>query len=409
MFNNFILLFEKAYAPAFNLTMTVAAARIYGAEVVGNLALVFAFSALGQYLTSRGTDQNIHVVYASSPAEQLGLAAFVEVRKRLIRLLVSVLGLASLYVLSSVFLNETAALFFGLLGATLGATSACAMPNEIRLIVTRDFRALVTLKYVSGCLAISIGLLLMPYSTSGTMVIIGTLLSEKIIYLVLTQTTPKREYHLLAQGVSLAKTIPIINIHVLISAAAIFGYNRLDQVYIYGAFSSHDLGVYFATVKLFEVANLLIMAAITAQLHVLADSRRDPSTVASIERRLLALSCCLVLVIAITSPLILRLVFDIKPESYSYVYILAAGTLFGVIGAIKGPWVAKNNRFHFNTYFTIAGSIVAIGILTLYKPDTLAMVAVTMALGQLVVNVMCPLILKDERDYLISLVAWNKK
>lgn len=409
MFNNFILLFEKAYAPAFNLTMTVAAARIYGAEVVGNLALVFAFSALGQYLTSRGTDQNIHVVYASSPTEQLGLAAFVEVRKRLIRLLVSVLGLASLYVLSSVFLNETAALFFGLLGATLGATSACAMPNEIRLIVTRDFRTLVTLKYVSGCLAISIGLLLMPYSTSGTMVIIGTLLIEKIIYLVLTQTTSKREYHLLAQGASVAKTIPMINIHVLISAAAIFGYNRLDQVYIYGAFSSHDLGVYFATVKLFEVANLLIMAAITGQLHVLADSRRDPSTVASIERGLLALSCCLVVVIAITSPLILRLVFDIKPESYSYVYILAAGTLFGVIGAIKGPWVAKNNRFHFNTYFTIAGSIVAIGILTLYKPDTLAMVAVTMALGQLVVNVMCPLILKDERDYLISLVTWNKK
>lgn len=409
MFNNFILLFEKAYAPAFNLTMTVAAARIYGAEVVGNLALVFAFSALGQYLTSRGTDQNIQVVYASSPTEQLGLAAFAEVRKRLIRLLVSVLGLASLYVLSSVFLNETAALFFGLLGAILGATSACAMPNEIRLIVTRDFRSLVTLKYVSGCLAISIGLLLMPYSTSGTMVIIGTLLLEKIIYLVLTQTTSKREYYLLAQGASAAKTIPTINIHVLISAAAIFGYNRLDQVYIYGAFSSHDLGVYFATVKLFEVANLLIMAAITAQLHVLADSRRDPSTVASIERRMLALSGSLVAVIAITAPLILRLVFDIKPESYSYVYILATGTLFGVIGAIKGPWVAKNNRFHFNTYFTIAGSIVAIGLLTLYKPDTLAMVAVTMALGQLVVNVMCPLILKDERNYLISLVTWNKK
>jgi O-antigen/teichoic acid export membrane protein len=409
MFNNFILLFEKAYAPAFNLTMTVAAARFYGAEVVGNLALVFAFSALGQYLTSRGTDQNIHVVYASRPTEQLGTAAFAEVRKRLMRLLVSVLGLASIYVLSSVFLSENAVLFFGLLGATLGATSACAVPNEIRLIVTRDFRSLVTLKYLSGCLAISIGLLLMPYSTSGTMVIIGTLLLEKIIYLVLTQTTSIREYRHLAQGASAAKTIPMINIHVLISAAAIFGYNRLDQVYIYGVFSSQDLGVYFATVKLFEVANLFIMAAITGQLHVMADSRREPSIVAYIERRLLALSCSLVAVIAITAPLILRLVFDIEPESYSYVYILAAGTLFGVIGAIKGPWVAKNNRFHINTYFTIAGSIVAIGLLTLYKPDTLAMVAVTMAFGQLVVNVMCPLMLKDERDYLFSLVTWNKK
>jgi O-antigen/teichoic acid export membrane protein len=409
IFNNFILLFEKAYTPAFNLTMTVAAARIYGPEVVGNLALVFAFSALGQYLTSRGTDQNIHVIYASSPTEQLGLAAFTEVRKRLMRLFASVLALAVLYFLTSVYLNENKALFFGLLGATLGATSACVMPNEIRLIVTRDFRSLVTLKYVGGCLAISIGLLLMPYSNSGTIVMVGTLLLEKIIYLVLTLTTSRKVSHLVAGETTEAKKIPMINIHVLISAAAIFGYNRLDQVYIYGAFSSEDLGVYFATVKLFEITNLIIMAAITAKLHIMADIRQDSSSVLVIEKRLLVLSCSLVAVIAISAPLILSLVFDIEPESYSYVYILAAGTLFGVIGAIKGPWVAKNNRFHINTYFTIAGSIVAIGLLILYEPDTLAMVAVAMAFGQLVVNVLCPLMLKDERDYLTSLVTWYKK
>lgn len=409
MLNNFLPLFEKAYTPAFNLTVTIAAARIYGAEVVGDLALVFAFSALGQFITSRGTDQNIHVVYASSPPEQLGLAAFVEVRKRLMRLWVSSLWLTSLYLFSSVFLNGASAFFFGLLGAALGATSACVMPNEIRLIVTQCFRSLVRLKYVSGCIAISIGLLLMPYSTSGTMVMIGILLLEKVIYLVLTLTTLKRESRFLAQGALVAKTIPIINIHILISSVAIFGYNRLDQVYIYGAFSSQDLGIYFATVKLFEVANLLIMAAITAQLHVMADNRRDPSTVASVERALFVLSCSLVAVIAIMAPLILRFVFDIEPESYTYVYILAAGTLFGVIGSIKGPWVAKNNRFHINTYFTIAGSVVAIGLLTLFKPNTLAMVAVAMAFGQLVVNVIGPLMLKDERDYLISLVTWYKK
>jgi O-antigen/teichoic acid export membrane protein len=408
MLNKFILLFEKAYSPAFNLAMTVAAARIYGAEAVGNLALVFAFSALGQYLTSRGTDQNIHVAYASCPTEQLAPAAVAEVRKRLMRLLVSVLGLVSFYVLLSVHIDENAALFFGLLGATLGATSACAMPNEIRLIVTRDFRLLVALKYLSGLFAIAIGLVLMHYSTAGTTVLIGILILEKILYLIFTITTSRVPRHL-AQEALVAKTIPRINVQILITAAAVFGYNRLDQVYVYGAFSSQELGVYFSTVKLFEVANLLIMAAITAQLHIMADRRRDSSMVESIERRLLALSCILVAVIAITAPLILRLVFNIKPESYFYVYILAAGTLFGVIGAIKGPWVAKNNRFHFNTYFTFAGSIIAIGVLTLYKPNSLAGVAATMALAQLVANILCPLMLKDEREYLISLVNWYKK
>lgn len=409
MLNNFILLFEKAYAPAFNLTLTIAAARIYGAEVVGDLALVFAFSALGQFLTSRGTDQNIHVIYASRPAEQLDLAAFAEVRKRLTRLLFSIMWLTSVYLFSSVFLNEITVLFFGLLGAALGATSACAMPNEIRLIVTRDFRSLVALKYISGFLAVFIGMLLIFYSTSGTRVIIGILLLEKIIYLVLTLMTSRKVSRIHARESSMAKTIPTINVYVLVSAMAIFGYNRLDQVYIYEAFSSQDLGVYFATVKLFELVNLLVFAAITSQLHIMADSRRDPSAVVSIERGLLALSCSLVAIIAITAPLILRLVFDIESESYSYIFIMASGTLFGMIGTIKGSWVAKNNRFHINTYFTIAGSIVTIGILTLCKPDSLAMVAAATAFGQFVVNILCPLTLKDERDYLISLVTWCKK
>ena len=409
MFNNFILLVDKAYAPAFNLIMTVAAARVYGAETVGNLALVFAFAALGQYLTSRGTDQNIHVVYASSPPEQLGQAAFAEVRKRLGRLLISIAGLISLYVLLSIFLQDTGALFFGLLGAVIGGTAACAMPNEIRLIIMREFRTLVRLKYLSGFLSISIGLLLMPFFTSGAMVIIGTLLLEKLIYLTLTLTISKRESASLERRSSLAKSIPKINVHVLISAAAIFGYTRLDQIYIYGALSIQDLGLYFATVKLFEVANLLIMAVITAQLHVMADSRLEPSSVLSIERRLFAFSCIVVAVIASAAPLLLSSVFGIEPESHSYIYILASGTIFGAIGAIKGPWVAKNNRFHINSYFTIAGSVVAIGLLALCEPVTLAMVAVAMAFGQLVVNVLCPLILKDERDYLISLTTWNKK
>lgn len=408
MLNKFILLLEKAYAPALNLAMAIVAARVYGAETVGNLALVFAFSALGQYLTSRGTDQNIQVAYASCQTEHLAHVAVAEVQKRLMRLLIAVLGLVFFYGFLSVLLKENAAFSFGLLGTTLGAMSACAMPNEIRLIVTRDFRLLVTLKYGSGCLAILIGLLLMSHAPTGETALIGTLFIEKIIYLILTIATSKISKGLVRSSPE-SKKIPNVNFHVLISAAAIFGYNRLDQVYIYGAFSSQELGIYFSTIKLFEVSNLFIMAAITSQLHIMADDRRDSTTVSIIERRLLAASCVLVVFIAIIAPLVLNVVFNINPESYAYIYILAAGTLFGVIGAIKGPWVAKNNRFSFNTYFTMAGSIVAIGILVFYKPGTLESVAVTMALGQLIVNILCPLILKTEREYLISLTKWNKK
>ena len=403
-----MLLLEKAYAPALNLAMAILAARVYGAETVGNLALVFAFSALGQYLTSRGTDQNIQVAYASSQTVHLAHLAVAEVKKRLMRLLVALLGLVFFYGFLCALLKANAAISFGLLGATLGAMSACAMPNEIRLVVTRDFKLLVTLKYASGSLAMLIGLLLISHAPSGEVALIGTLFIEKIIYLILTIMTSKISEGL-AWGAPESKKIPKINIHVLISAAAIFGYNRLDQVYIYGAFSSQELGVYFSTIKLFEVSNLFIMTAITSQLHIMADARRDSTTVSIIERRLLAASCVLVAFIATIAPLVLNIVFNINPESYAYIYILAAGNLFGVIGAIKGPWVAKNNRFHFNTYFTMAGSIVAIGVLIFYKPGTLESVAVTMALGQLIVNILCPLILKTEREYLLSLTKWNKK
>jgi O-antigen/teichoic acid export membrane protein len=408
MVNKFILLLEKAYSPAFNMLITVAAARIYGAEVVGNLALILAFSALGQYLSSRGTDQNMQVAFASCPIENLTEATVAEVRKRLMRLFFSVPAIAVLYSSSSLILIDTAALFFGLFGAALGAMSACATPNEVRLTVIQNFRLLVTLKYASGTLAVLLGLLILSHYPPGTMVLIATLIIERAIYLVLTIVTSILPPHVTHVSLK-THDIPRINIHVLISAVAIFGYNRLDQVYIYGVFSSQELGVYFSTLKLFEVANLLIMAAISGQLHIMADLRRESFIAALIEKRLLALSCIFIGLIAIITPQILSFVFDIRQESYAYIYMLAAGTLFGTIGAIKGPWVAKNNRFHFNTYFTIAGSIVAILFFTFCEPANLLSVAIANALGQFTVNVLCPLMLKSEREYLLSLIAWRKK
>lgn len=408
MFKRIILIFEKAYSPAFNMAMTVAAARIYGAETLGDLALVFAFSALGQYLTSRGTDQNAQVLYASSQCEQRRLAAASEIKRRLKRLLVSVLGLFFVYAAFPFQLEKPETLSFGLLGVCLGATTACAIPNEIRLIVDQNFSALVALKYVGGCLSILIGFVFHHYFKSGVTVLIGVLVVERLIYLILTIVTSK--VFRLASGRSFEISgVPRFNIPVLISAVAIFGYNRLDQVYIYEVFSSRELGGYFATAKLFEVANLLIMAAIASKLHIMADTRRDASVVVAIERELLAFGAGLVGIIAITAPLILRFIFHIELKNYMYIYILALGTLFGIIGAIKGPWVAKSNRFKFNSYFTIAGSVVAIANLFIANPKSLAMVAVSMAFGQLVVNIICPLILKEERDYLLSLVAWNNK
>lgn len=408
MFNNLILLFEKGYTPAFNLAITIVVARTYGVEALGNLALVFAFSGLGQYLTSRGTDQNILVSYASCQSKQLNPVTLSEVNKRLMILLVILIVLSILYVLLSFFMMGDKAVFFGFLGLILGAMSACAIPNEMRLIVKQEFKLLAKLKYTSGLIAILIGWILISHSFLGEAGLVGTLFVEKIIYLTLT-TVPLKASFNSVESSSRSNKIPKVNCHVLISAFAIFGYNRMDQVYIYGAFSSQELGTYFAAIKLFEVANLFMIAAIASKLHIMADQRRPHSTVVSIERRLLLLSGILIAFIAVSAPLILSIVFNIELESYVYIYILAAATLFGVIGTIKGAWVAKNNRFHFNTYFTIIGSIVAIGALFFYKPDSLIGVATIMAMGQLVVNVICPLMLRTEREYLISLITLNKK
>jgi len=407
MINKLILLVEKAYSPAFNLAIAIATSRIYGAEAVGNIALVFAFSALGQYLTSRGTDQNIYVAYASCPQEQIADAAEKEIRKRLIRLMTSMPVLASLYVLLLFSLPQPEVLFFGLLGILLGAISACATPNEIQLIVRQNFNLLVALKYSSGFFAIVIGYLVATIFYSGTMVLTAVLFLERTIYMVLTIRYSKLVSSKNADS-SEVKSVPRVNVHILITAAAVFMYTRLDQVYIYGAFSSKDLGIYFATIKLFEITNLFILAAITSQLHIMADARRDSFFVVSIERHLLALSSFMIAIITLAAPIILGLVFAIYLESYSYIYALAAATFFGAIGAIKAPWVAKNNRFKANAYFTVFGSISALGVLTILKPESLLSVSITMALSQFIVNILCPLLVKEERRYLVSLITWKK-
>lgn len=390
------------------MVATIAAARIFGADAVGNLALVLIFSSLGQYLTSWGTDQNIQVTYASRSAVEVTQAAYREVRKRIHRLLYSLITLFLLYLLIPLVLTSPQAVLFGALGAAIGAISSCASPNEIRLIVTQKFLKLVELKYLSGGAAFLFGLLLAFYAELTFTVLIAALTIERVIYLFLTIVTLRFSANYSSRSES-SDASPKINISILISAAAIFCYNRVDQIYIYGVLSKQDLGIYFSGLKLFEIANLVVMAAITSKLHIMADRRRDITTVVTVERGLLAFSFGLVLCIAIAAPTVLRWVFDIHPESLTYIAILAGGTLFGVIGAIKGPWVAKNNRYHFNTYFTIIGAISAIGILMIVKPITLSGVAATMAISQLVVNVLCPLILRDERAYLISLFMWRRK
>jgi O-antigen/teichoic acid export membrane protein len=408
MLKNLIPLLEKAYAPILNLTMAILAARLYGIDTVGNLALVYAFSALGPFLISRGTDQNIQIIFASCRSELLGQAVVEEIRKRIIRFSISFFLLLTIYLLISIFLDLDLAIFLMLSGIAFGAISACAMPNEIRLIVKQDFNSLVKLKYLSGIFSALIGLILYSILSNGIIVLVGILAIEKTIYLILTIITTRKLAYLNRQLFKPIKT-PRINIHVVLSAIAIFSYSKLDQVYIYEALSSDELGVYFATVKIFEIANLLILAMLTSQLHLMADQRQKSSLVLLIEKRLLALSLFIVILLVIAAPLVLHLIFDIRVESYSFIYFLGIGTFLAMIGAIKGPWVAKNNRFKFNTYFTVTGGLFAVACLILFKPISLEGVAITVAFGQLIVNVLFPLIIKTERVYLISLFKWYKK
>lgn len=412
MINKLISFFEKAYSPLFNILVTIIASRIFGVDAVGSLALVFIFSGFGQYIVSRGIDQDMQVAFASHPFGRLAEAAIKEFRKRLLILFFTIAFLLLAYPFLLSIIGDDHAINLSFIGIGIGASFACTSSNEIRLIVGQNFKKLLHLKYLSGFISISIGLFLVIYKEWGPNAVFGILILEKILYLLFTIVTLKldadseRNLHKIEP---LLPKVPKINIYALLNTIAVLAYNRFDQLYIYNAFSHGELGVYSTSAKFFELANLIILALISSSLHLIADRRLHPEMIISMERKLLAVSFFLVIFISVLAPLVLDIIFHIEIKgSLVYIYALALSTFFGSIGVIKGLWVAKNNRYHFHTSFTIIGGVFAILIFTIFRPNSLLNVALILASCQLLVNIVCPLFVRDERDYLISLLNKNR-
>ena len=408
MFNRFFVILERAYTPAFNLCITIATARLIGIDAVGDLAIVFISAILGQFLISRGTDQNMQVVLASCERNKIDKLAVDETTRRFKRLVFSLVLLT--FSLFLVIFFDTAEILAVVTGVFSGSLSGVATPNETRLVVTQRYRNIVIPKYISGFLSFLLSfLLLFMLEDYFRYIPFVTVICERMLYLFKILRNLKVENERLANAnFEKEKKIPAINIPVLINTAAVFTYNRLDQIYIYAVLSREDLGVFFSTLKLFEVVNLFVITAITSNLHIMANDKADLKSVKSIERKILFAGLFLIALIAFLSPVVLKMLFKITVADPIYIYIISIGTVGAVVGTIKGPWVATNSRYRINALFAIGGGVVALIYLTVGQPQKLEAIALTMAISQLTVNVLLPILNREERSYLVSLVGFNK-
>ncbi len=298
-----------------------------------------------------------------------------------------------------------------IVGILIGTFTAIATPNETCLVINQNYKKIVIKKYTSGIASLSLFFIVIFLfkidSNITSLIAIATERASYLIQMVKDVHGANIKKEKIEKNTSLP--IPSINISVLISTSAVFGYNRLDQIYIYAALSSEKLGVYFSTLKLFEIANLLIITVITSNLHIMADGRQKSENASILEKKIFLISIALVIFISFIAPLALNIIFKITTTSFTYIYVIAIGTLCGAIGTIKGPWVAKNNRFKINAIFTILGAFTALFILIFGKPQQLETVALSMSLSQLTVNILLPFFVKEERSYILSIINWKHK
>ena len=192
------------------------------------------------------------------------------------------------------------------------------------------------------------------------------------------------------------------NANIVIGAIAIFGYNRLDQLYIFENISKNELGIYFSILKLFDIVNLVIIASINAKLSILANKKSfDKSYVE--ERKIMTIGLLLIFLVVVCAPWYLKIMFGDTPDDYRFIYIVSLSSAISLIGSVKGPWVAKLNRYRVNTIFTMIGFSLSVIYLYFYRPTTLAATCFSVLIGQGFVNLLGPLTLSAERTYLKKL------
>lgn len=405
--NQAFVILEKAYVPGFNMFATLLVARLFGPEELGAIAFLFIFYIWGSLLISRGSDQDLQVFLASAPRAKLRQLAADHIKLRIKRFWV--LGFVFLLILflEIKFFEIGFDFTMASTGIFLGLITGIVFPNELHLIVGRKFSSLVYLKYFSGLLSFFVCLFGLFFFQGNFFVVVFFLIFERLMYLLVTIFYLGNNIFKLGKQSSRSK-MPGHNIYVLASSLAVFCYNRADQLYIFAVLSKSDLGQYFLVVRVFELALLFVLAQINTNLGVLADSRQLGARAATIERNLFLFSVFICLLTLLLTPAVTNLVFKVTIENNLFLICIFGSTILACIGSIKGPWVAKNNRFQFNTACTFVGGVIAIAYLFFAEPQDKTEVALAVFIGQFIVNVGLPLFSSRERRFIFNLLHIKK-
>jgi len=389
--NYFWALAERGLNPLFVLIATILAARVYGSAAVGSLAIVYLAIAAGQLLISRGTDQNLIAYIANSDTQG---ASYTEYRKRMRRLR-NVALVAPLFLVIGI--DDPIKINIAV-GVAAGLMVGVNYPIELELLIRRQFKKIALVKASSYLASIALCFYLQGIVSDSYKYIGFIVLFEKIISTFLYIKFQDRPEKILNNN-GLANS----NIYAIFSILGVFLFNRFDQLYVFKVISPYDLGVYFSTLKFFDIVNLVISSIMNAHLKDLAliNSSKDKVLI----RKIIIIALVLVLIITISLPLLLQIVYKIDiTDKAEYIYPLAIANMFSIVGLLKGPWVAKNGYYRYDTYCFVGGAIAAILYYIIIQPETLFLVAVLVMITQFIANILIPIFSSKQRDFLRKII-----
>ena len=396
MKKKFWILLDRAYSPLFVFFTSFVIARFFSINLLGDLATIYLFIIVGQLIISRGCDQNIQVLIASNlknlPKDFLKNITISRIKYLFIYLSFPIV----------LFFFDLDFFYCLILGTFIGAISAISIPYEIFSVIKREFKELVKYKFSSALISFLFTLFLFSLKINNFFLLSVFLITEKICFLYFVGVKNKKS-NITSKKKSFI-SLPNNNIPAIFGTITVFLYNRSDQLYIATFLTKEKLGEYFSVLKFFEIANLLVFAYLSSEMHKLTNKNTSESICQAIEKKMLISASILVAFLGVSVTFLVPLIFSIEiTEGFYYSIILAFATIISLIGAIKGPWVAKNNVYYRNSIFTFFGAFFSLAYLYVFKPQTLFLVSIALFMGQLVTNILLPLFFKEEREYLRSL------
>jgi O-antigen/teichoic acid export membrane protein len=367
-------------------------ARFFSVHQLGVLATVYLFVILGQLIINRGCDQNIQVLIATN----LKNLSPIFLKNITIRRLKNCSFF--LLLLLAIYFIDTEFYYCFILGVFIGCISSLSSPYEIYMIIEKDFKKLVIFKFLAAFFSLILTLFFYALQLNDFLLLAILLTSEKILFLFFALFYRN-------QNLNLDRTIllepPNNNLAVILSTITVFLYNRSDQLYIAKFLNHAKLGEYFSVLKFFEIANLLVFAFLSSEMHKLTNKNINERVCQIIYRRIFYSTLFLVILLGLSVNVFVPLLFSIKiTENFYYSIVICFATIISLIGSIKGPWVAKNNIYLRNTLFTFFGAFSSLLYLYIFKPQTLLLVSLALFLGQFVTNILLPLFYQEERNFL---------